>query len=139
MIVLDTNVISELMRDRPSEKVMGWVANQPLSSLFTTSISQSEIYHGIYLLPSGKRRKALEQAAQAMFSEDFRGRILSFSSEVTLPYAQISVDRRRSGRPISGFDAQIAAIAACHGAKLATRNVADFERCGIDVIDPWNA
>ena len=78
------------------------------------------------LLPSGKRRRGIEVAAQAMFSEEFEGRILAFGSEAALPYARIAAERRRAGRPISGFDAQIAAIARSVGAVVATRNVADF-------------
>jgi hypothetical protein len=111
VILLDTNVVSELMKSAPAEAVVGWTAAQPASSLYTTSITQAEIFHGILLLPSGKRRRAIEAAAQAMFSEEFEGRVLAFGSESAFPYARIAADRRRAGRPISGFDAQIAAIA----------------------------
>ena len=137
MIVLDTNVLSELMRPAPSERVVRWIAGQPATSLYTTSITQAEILHGIMLLPSGRRRSALEFAAEAMFSEDFGGRVLPFGSEAALPYARIAAERRRAGRPISHFDAQIAAIARSAGAAIATRNVADYDACGVEVINPW--
>lgn len=138
MIVLDTNVLSELMRPVPSEAVITWMASQPAPSLYTTSITQAEILHGVRLLPPGKRRRAFEAAAEAMFREEFGGRILPFSSEAASPYASIAVDRRCAGRPISHFDAQIAAIARSSGARIATRNVDDFEGCGVDLVNPWD-
>lgn len=138
MIVLDTNVVSELMRAAPDRHVVAWVAGQPPAGLFTTSITQAEILHGIMLLPAGKRRAAIAQAAEAMFEEDFDGRILSFASDATRPYAQIAVARRSAGRPISHFDAQIAAIAYAAGAGVATRNTLDFEGCGVRVVNPWS-
>ena len=139
MIVLDTNVLSELMRPAPSERVVRWVAAQPATRLYTTSVTQAEILHGIMLLPSGRRRIALEAAAEAMFSEDFGGRVVPFGSEAAHPYARIAAERRRAGRPISHFDAQIAAIARSAGAGIATRNVADYDACGVQVINPWEA
>jgi toxin FitB len=113
------------------------MATQPAASLYTTSITQAEILHGLMLLPAGKRRAAIEAAATAMFEEDFAGRILAYGSDAALPYARIAAERRRFGRPISQFDAQIAAIARVTGATLATRNVADFAGCGVKVVDPW--
>lgn len=139
MIVLDTNVLSELMKPAPAERVVGWMAAQPATSLYTTSITQAEILHGIMLLPSGRRRSAVEAAADAMFKEDFGGRILSFGSDAAHAYARIAAERRRGGRPISHFDAQIAAIARSAGAALATRNVTDYDACGVNVINPWDA
>ena len=138
MIVLDTNVISELMKATPAERVMSWVGGQPLSTLYTTSITQAEILHGIMLLPSGKRRIAIAAAADAMFTVDFGGRILAFGSDATHPYARIVTARRRAGHPISHFDAQIAAIAHSAGAMVATRNVVDFKGCGVKVVNPWD-
>lgn len=138
MIILDTNVLSELMRPKPSTAVVGWVASQPSSSLHTTSITQAEILHGILLLPAGRRRAALEAAAVAMFAEDFADRILGFGSDAAAAYARMAADRRRAGRPISHFDAQIAAIAMTAGAAVATRNVADFGGLGLKVADPWS-
>ncbi len=139
MILVDTNLLSELMKPAPNERVMRWFADQPASGLYTTSIAQAEILHGVMLLPAGRRRNAIEVAAEAMFKEDFGGRILPFASDAAQPYARIAADRRRAGRPISQFDAQIAAIARATGAAIATRNVTDFEGCGVKVIDPWQA
>lgn len=137
MIILDTNVLSELMKPRPSAAVVRWTAAHHATSLHTTSVTQAEILHGILLLPKGKRRDDLESAATAMFAEDFAGRILPFGSEEAGMYAEIASDRSRAGRPISHFDAQIAAIARAHRAELATRNIADFAGCGVTLLDPW--
>lgn len=137
MIVLDTNVLSELMKPAPAPKVVHWVAAQPAPSLFTTSITQAEILHGLMLLARGRRRSGLEAAAASMFAEDFAGRILGFGTDAAPRYAQIASDRRRAGHPISHFDAQIAAIALVANAGIATRYVADFEGCGLTLIDPW--
>ncbi|MBI2294963.1 MAG: type II toxin-antitoxin system VapC family toxin [Betaproteobacteria bacterium] len=139
MILLDTNVLSELMKPAPSEGVMRWMAAQPATSLYTTSVTQAEILHGVMLLPPGRRRNAIEAAAEAMFREDFGGRILPFGSDAAHPYARIAAERRRAGRPISHFDAQIAAIARSTGAAIATRNVTDYDDCGVKVINPWEA
>ena len=139
MIVLDTNVVSELMKPVPAAEVARWIAGQPAAMLYTTSVSQAEVLHGIALLPAGKRRGALEVAAEAMFDEDFGGRVLPFGGEAARAYAQIAAQRQRSGRPISHFDAQIAAIARSARASVATRNVADFEGCDITVLNPWVA
>ena len=137
MIILDTNVVSELMRAAPAGPVVDWMAAQPAASLYTTSITQAEILHGLMLLPRSRRRSALEAAATSMFAEDFGGRILGFGTDAASPYAQIASDRRRAGRPISHFDAQIAAIARFTGGAIATRNVADFEACGVTLLNPW--
>ena len=137
MILLDTNVLSELMKAAPAESVLRWFSTQPANSLYTTSITQAEVLHGILLLPPGRRRSAFEAAADAMFEEEFAGRILPFGSDAAHPYARIAAERRRAGRPIPLFDAQIAAIAYCAGAAVASRNVADFDGCGVEVINPW--
>ncbi len=139
MIILDTNVVSELMKSAPEIAVAKWVATQPAASLFTTTITQAEILHGVKLLPRGRRRDAIAAAADAMFEEDFAQRILPFNSQAAQAYAEIAATRRRSGRPIAQFDAQIAAIAASTAARMATRNVLDFEGCGIEVVDPWQS
>ncbi len=138
MIVLDTNVLSELMRPAPSASVVRWMALQPAVDLYMTSITQAEILHGIVLLPSRKRRSAFEAAVEAMFNDDFDGRILAFGSDGARAYAHIAAERRRAGRPISHFDAQIAAIARSNGAAIATRNVADYDGCGVKVLNPWD-
>ena len=139
MIILDTNVISELMRPEPSSVVTAWVAKRPVQELFTTSITEAEIFYGIELLTKGKRREALRAAAEAMFAEDFRGRIFAFGSEAARAFSKIAAHRRQLGKPISNADAQVAAIARVQKARLATRNVTDFMDCELDVIDPWNA
>ncbi len=139
MIILDTNVLSELMKPAPASIVVHWIGAQAAASLYTTSITQAEILHGIMLLPPGRRRASLEAAATAMFAEDFEGRILGFGADAASPYAQIAAGRHRAGRPISHFDAQIAAIARTTGGVLATRNVQDFVDCGVSVVDPWQA
>jgi predicted nucleic acid-binding protein len=137
VIILDTNVLSELMKADPAASVVEWAASQPTSRLFITAITQGEILYGIGLLPKGKRRDRIAHAAKAMFVEDFNDRILAFNSDAAVAYAEIAVARRRKGRPISQFDAQIAAIARSSGAAVATRNVGDFEGCGIELVKPW--
>jgi predicted nucleic acid-binding protein len=137
MIILDTNVISELMRATPDAAVVRWVNARPATSLYVTSITQAEILHGIQLLARGKRRDAIAAAANEVFEHDFVGRVLPFGSDAAVAYASIAAARRRAGRSISGFDAQIAAIARALDADLATRNVDDFDDCGVEVIDPW--
>ena len=138
MIILDTNVFSELMRPKPSPRVVAWVAKQPATELFTTSITEAEIFYGIELLTKGKRREGLLAAAEAMFAKDLAGRVFGFESDAARVFSKIAADRRALGRPISHADAEIAAIAQVRRAKLATRNVDDFEDCGLDVVDPWD-
>jgi toxin FitB len=137
VIILDTNVLSELMRPRPSATVVSWVGKQPAAELFTTSITEAEIFYGVELLTRGRRRDGLLAAAEAMFAQDFAGRILAFDSEAARGFARIAAHRRAAGKPISHADSQIAAIVRLHGALLATRNVADFADCEIRLIDPW--
>lgn len=139
MIILDTNVLSELMRPRPDRRVVEWVSARSSSSLWTTAITMAEILHGLMLLPRGRRRTELEAAARAVFAEDLDGRVLGFGPEVAEAYAEVASARQRAGRPISAFDAQIAAIARVAGAAIATRNVDDFADCGPAVVDPWKA
>ena len=138
MIILDTNVLSELMRPKPSPRVAAWVAKQPAAELFTTAITEAEIFYGIEQLSRSKRREGLLVAAEAMFAEDLAGRIFAFESDAARVFSRIAAHRRALGKPVSHADAQIAAIAQVRGAKLATRNVADFEDCGLDVVDPWD-
>ncbi len=138
MIILDTNVVSELMRPKPSSRVLAWVAKQRATDLFTTAITEAEIFYGIELLTKSKRREDLLEAADAMFTEDFAGRIFVFDSDAARVFSKIAARRRAAGKPISHADAQIAAIAQTRGAKLATRNVADFRDCDVDVLDPWS-
>ena len=140
MIVLDTNVISELMRAEPHPAVLAWVTAQPRAMLYTTSISQAEILYGIAALPRGRRRTALAAAAEAMFTEDIAERVLPFNGATAAHYAEIVVARRQAGNPIEAFDALIAATALAAGAGVATRDIAGFQGCGLrTLIDPWNA
>jgi predicted nucleic acid-binding protein len=137
MIVLDTNVLSELMRSQPGAAVFAWVAAQPRTALFTTSVNKAEILYGIAMLPEGRWRAALAAAAEAMFIDDFAGRVLPFDEAAAVHYADIVAARRREGRPIEAFDAQIAATARVAGAELATRDVGDFAGCGVALVNPW--
>ena len=137
MIVLDTNVVSELMRPVPSVAVENWVSAQPAAGMFISAVTEAELRYGLALLPDGQRQRRLLAQAEAMLAEDFAGRILPFDSAAALAYAPIAAARPLAGRPISQANAQIAAIAASRGAAIATRNVADFAECGITVVDPW--
>ena len=113
--------------------------HQPNTSLFTTAVTQAEILYGVSILPDGKRKHGLAPAVHAMFEQDFRARVLPFDGAAAIVFADLCAHRAHVGRPISQFDAQIAAIARSRGAALATRNTPDFDECGIDVIDPWQA
>ena len=137
MIILDTNVISEFMRVSPNPIVMDWISQQQSNNLFTTSITQAEVYYCLALLPEGKRRNDLESAARLMFEQDFEERILNFDSAAAVEYAALAAFRRQIGKPISQADAQIAAISRANRAVLATRNIPDFCDCQLILIDPW--
>lgn len=137
MIVLDTNVLSEALRRHPADSVSRWMKAQPSTTLFTTTICEAEIFYGLALMPAGGRRTRLARAISAIFEEDFSERILPFDSAAARAFATIAAGRRRLGRPISQFDAQIAAIAHSRRAAVATRNVGDFADCGIRLICPW--
>ena len=139
MIVLDTNVLSELMRSQPAAPVFAWVSAQPRATLYTTSVSKAEVLFGIAVLPEGRRRLALAAAAEAMFADDFEGRVLPFDEAAAVHYAEIVAARRREGRPIEAFDAQIAATARVAGAGIATRHTGDFAGCGLTLVNPWQA
>src|ERR1051326_1306371 len=126
------------MKRQPSADVIAWAAQQPADKLFTTTITEAEIFYGIELLSKGRRRASLLAAAEAMFAQDLGGRILGFESKAARAFSQIAARRRQLGKPISHADAQIAAIAQSQGAKLATRNVGDFQDCGLTLVDPWS-
>ena len=136
MIVLDTNVLSEVVRLSPSPKVVRWLVEQGPVSVFTTAVTQAEMLYGLESLPPGKRRSILQVALEKIFGE-FHGRILPFDDHSARAFAEIVAGRDALGRPISQFDGMIAAIARSRRAALATRNVADFQDCGLRVIDPW--
>ena len=137
MIVLDTNVVSEALKPQPSGSVLDWLAAQEPSYVFVTAITQAEILYGVAILPSGKRRQRLLTAVGQMFAEDFENRILPFDEAAANAFAEIFAARDAAGRPISQFDAMTAAIARRHSAAVATRNIADFEHCGIRILNPW--
>ena len=137
MIVLDTNVVSELMRTTPEPEVLAWLDDQPTSTLFVTTITEAEILTGIAILPDGRRRRGLTGAAERAFGVLFAERILSFDSAAAHAYASIAAARRAAGNPISQADCEIAAIARSQGASVATRDVKGFRDCGIEVINPW--
>lgn len=139
MIILDTNVLSEVLRPTPSEAVAAWMRRQAVTELFTTAICEAEILHGIAAMPAGRRRAALQEAAATIFAGELGERVLPFNRTAAQAYADIAVARKEAGRPITEFDAQIAAIARAHRAIVATRNVADFVGCGIRIVDPWDS
>ncbi|WP_374765227.1 type II toxin-antitoxin system VapC family toxin [Yunchengibacter salinarum] len=139
MIILDTNIVSELLRPVPDSKVEAWLAAQDSGQVYLTAVSAAELRYGVAILADGKRRNTLIGAVDAMLREDFRDRILPFNSAASEAYAIIAADRRGAGRPISQFDCQIAAIGRTHGATVATRNTKDFEGCGIEIVDPWKS
>lgn len=137
MIVLDTNVVSELLRPAPATLVEAWLSAQDGATVYFTAVGEAELRHGVAILPAGRRRAALAQAIEDMLDEDFHDRILPFDRAAAQACAVIAAERRAAGRPISQFDCQIAAIARAHEAAVATSNRGDYEGCGIDVIDPW--
>ena len=137
MILLDTNVVSELMRPAPAEAVLAWFAAQDAADLYLSAIGKAELRRGAAMLPAGKRQKQLQATIDAMIAEDFAGRILPFDSAAAQAFVLVFLERRAAGRPISFADGQIAATARAQGAAIATRNTADFAGCGIAVIDPW--
>lgn len=139
MILLDTNVISEYLRERPHAAVSAWLDAQPEEDLWTTSVVLAELLSGVEMMPTGRKQKALRDSIEEMISADFRGQVLAFNLPAARHYAQILAARRKIGRPIHEFDAQIAAIARLHGASLATRNVDDFAACNLDLVNPWEA
>ena len=137
MIILDTNVLSELMKTKPDPSVVRWIEEHKAIDLFITTLTQAEILYGLEILSLGKRRTSLIAAATSMFELDFAERILPFDIDAAQIFATIAAKRRAIGRPISQIDAQIAAIAFHHDATLATRNIKDFEECDLNLIDPW--
>ncbi len=138
MIVLETNVVSELMRASPHPQVLGWLDREDTRDLFVSAVSEAEIRTGLGQLPDGWRRRELTDAADRVLDEWFSGRILPFDAAAARVYPNIACHRRAAGCPISQFDCQIAAIARSNGMAVATRDVDGFRGCGIDVNDPWS-
>ncbi|HEY1918339.1 MAG TPA: type II toxin-antitoxin system VapC family toxin [Streptosporangiaceae bacterium] len=139
MIILDTNVLSELARTDPEPNVVTWLDALPAADVATTAITAAELLYGVARLPEGRRRTVLAETIDALVNEDFRGSVEPFDSRAAEQYATVVVSREKKGRPISTADAQIAAICRVHGATLATRNTDDFTDTGIGLINPWDA
>jgi len=140
MIVLDTNVISEMLRVVPSPEVARWIVVQPAHELCVTAVTEAEIRVGVTMMPTGKRKAQLQATVDQILGQVFAGRILAFDSAAAVVYAEISANRRSMGRPISPFDAQIAAIAKANGAQaIVTRNITDFADLDVTLINPWHA
>lgn len=138
MIVLDSNVLSELMRSSPDGRVADWVLRVPGPELWTTAISVAEVDYGCARLRAGRRRDDLRAVADALFAR-FSDRIAAFDADAAVRYGSVVASREERGRPISMADAQIAAVCQARDAVLATRNVADFEGTGIEIVNPWSA
>jgi predicted nucleic acid-binding protein len=139
MIVLDTNVLSALMRAEPDRPVVRWLDRLAAESIWTTSITVFEVRFGLEVLPAGERKAALQHAFDQVIDEDLRGRVLDFDARAASVAGEIAAKLRALGRPVDMRDAQIAGIIAARRATLATRNVRHFVDAGIPVIDPWNS
>jgi hypothetical protein len=137
MWLLDTNVVSEMVALKPTVRVMSRISELSRDALFTTAITEAEIFYGIERLPTGRRRNDLRAAIEDVFSKDLGGRVLAFDSRAARIYGQLLAERRSAGRPISQSDVQIAAIAIAHEATLVTRNTRDFANSGIALLNPW--
>jgi hypothetical protein len=138
VIVLDTNVISELMRPQPEPRVMAWADRLEPEAVAITAMNEAEILHGLARLPDGRRREELRQGWDALMAELFAGRVWPFTSEAAHWYSELLYRRERSGRPMATADAVIAATVLAHGAPLATRDVTDFADIGLELINPWD-
>jgi hypothetical protein len=141
VILLDTDVISALMRrdPNPDAVVVGWLDRQPAESIWTTSITVFEVKTGLHLLPPGRRRSDLERAFDALLTDDLDGRIQSFDTAAATAAGEIAAERQQTGRMLEIRDAQIAGIALARRAQLATRNTRHFTDLGVVLIDPWSA
>lgn len=138
MIIVDTNVISELMRPAPDKRVVGWIDELMIGDVGITAISVAEVLYGLCSLQDGARKRRLFGAATEIFDEYFANRIFGFDRLAAVEYADIVTGRERSGKPISMADAQIASICRVSSAALATRNTGFFENTGLVLIDPWS-
>lgn len=139
MIVLDTNVLLELMRPQPDQRVMAWANRLDPQEIAITAMNEAEILHGIALLPSGRRQQGLRLSWTNLMTSVFQGQALAFTSEAAQWYGELVSRRVQLARPIATADAVIAATALAHGAQLATRNTSDFAAIGLELIDPWVA
>jgi toxin FitB len=140
VIVLDTNVLSELMRSAPSPVVQEWAREQTADAMFTTAICEAELLFGIAAMADGRRRRALARAVEAILGTVLQGRVLPFDRAAVRLYGELAAGSRHSGRPVGIPDLQIAAIARARNADaIATRNTQHFAGCGLRVVDPWMA
>ena len=139
VLLLDTNVLSELIRKSPDPAVEAWAAGLPLEDLFFSAVGEAELRYGAAILPIGRRRQALVPDIDAVLREAFENRILPFDSDAARIFADIAATRRSAGRPVTPADCQIAAIARSRNMAVATRNVRDFENIDIEVVNPWTA
>lgn len=137
MIVLDTNIISEVMRPQPSSAVLAWLNRQHSPDLFITTVTIAEIGYGLRVLADGQRRRILQNRFEQFIAQGFEYRILNFDKPAAQVYAEIMGHRKEMGKPMSFPDAQIAAMTRTHNFNLATRNSKDFDNCGIDLINPF--
>lgn len=137
MIILDTNIVSEMMKTAPSRTVLDWLNAQDAASLYVTTITLAEIGYGLRLLPDGQRRRLLAERFDQFIARAFDQRILSFDAAAARAYGDIMGHRKELGRPISITDGQIAAIARANGFGIATRNIKDFEDSQIALINPF--
>lgn len=136
-MLLDTNVVSELIRKSPESAVARWVSDHPLEDLFFSAVSEAELRYSAAILPAGRRRDTLVFRIEAMLRDAFEDRVLPFDRDAARAYGSIAAVRRAAGRPVAPADCQIAAIAASRRMAVATRNVRDFEGMGIQIVDPW--
>ena len=139
MFVLDTNVVSEFMQERPNPSVLHWLDNRLERDLFVTAVTQAEVLTGIAIMSAGQRQEGLAAAADRAFNRMFANRVLPFDRSAAQAYARITAARRQAGRPISQADCQIAAIAVARGGTVVTRNVRDFEGIEIGIVNPWES
>ena len=137
MFILDTNVVSELMRERPQDEVLAWIDRQLTDNLYVTAVTEAKVRTGIAILPEGERRERLATAANRVFGSFFAERVLPFDSEAAQAYAVIAAERRAAGHPVSQPDCEIAAIARCRGMSVATRDIDGFDGSGVRMVNPW--
>lgn len=139
MILLDTNVVSELMRSAPERAVVAWVRRRPRSDLYFSTVGEAELRYGAAILPEGRRRDALFANIDGMLESAFRDRVLPFDRQAARIYGRIAAMRRANGLHVEQIDCQIASIASAHGFEVATRNVGDFADMGVELVNPWAA
>ena len=137
-IILDTNVASELIDDRPQLEVVDWWRRQAIAEAYVTAITEMELRYGVAILPEGRNRSRLSRQVDDLLDVEFGNRILPFDSEAARAYAVISSHRRSIGRVVGQSDTQIAAIALARNMAVATRNVRHFTDCGVELINPWS-